>query len=176
MAYAKEKDKKMLSVQAYIGRKHFEQLLVLSRILKLPVSRLICIAVDNEFQKEEPFKLNLELNQDEYVEYAFADEAGKLMNFMKGLRNGMSLDLLYVLRKDIGIPDRTIFLQAFNECVKQGIIESYINPPSVKYNNSFETICYRLKSASPEARKKLRKKVSERETYERLKAKYGKDN
>ena len=57
MAYAKEKDKKMLSVQAYIGRKHFEQLLVLSRILKLPVSRLVCIAVDNEFQKGEPFKL-----------------------------------------------------------------------------------------------------------------------
>lgn len=182
MAYKKNPvrdEKRLIQITGYIGKKQMEKLMYYSKSLQLPLTRLIGMAVDNElYEKEDPFNWDFTIPEDDYVEYAFADEAGKILNFLKSLPNGLSKDQLLILRHDMDIPDKTAFMLAFRECLEKNMIEAYVAPKSVKYNNSFgDVILYRLISTSPSANKKVRKKVREELSdlaqYEKLKKKLG---
>ena len=99
----------------------FEQRLRdLSEARQMPMSRLIAIAVDNELHKtDKSFDQGLELpDVTDYEEFEFCDEAGKIANFLNGLSGGTGLDVMMLLRNEIGIPDKHRFLGGFAELLK----------------------------------------------------------
>lgn len=169
-----DNDKRLKKVQSFISQYHYNKLLYWSQETKLPMSRLLSIALDKEIEKDVPFQFDMSLPRDEYVEYAYADEAGKILNFMRSQSTGMGLDLLLLLRYDIGIPDKGVFLAAFRECFEKKMLEAY-RPHAPKYapkpdENYFH---YRIPGTSTKERKKVRKKASKYETYIKLKKEFG---
>lgn len=168
-------ERRTVEVKAFISNKHVEKLKFYAKRHKMPMSRLIGIAIDNEMfdsnlDEKIPFQLNTKLPDSDYIEYTFAHDASKIVRFLKGLKVGMSLDLLIILRHDMNIPDKSIFLEAFRECLEQNMVEFYDAPRSVKYPE--ETILYRLKTNNPTVLKKVRKKISDFEKYQKLKKKF----
>jgi len=165
-------DTRCKKIEGYIGLEAEKKLLNFAKMYKLTKSRLVAIAINNELDKETPFKVDFTLPEG-IIEFSYAHEAGKIVTYMKGLRNGMSLDLLYVLRHDIGVPDADKFLAGFAECLQKEMLESYVAPANVKYTNSHDTTLYRLKLNNPVVRKKVMKKASKYEQYQKLKKEFG---
>lgn len=166
-------DKIMVKIQAFVSKKHYEFLQYYSRIHKIPISRLIAYSIDEQCIISDPFNMKLEIPKSEYTEYAFANEAGKIITFLKTQRVGMSLDMLYIMRHDIGISNREAFLNGFRECLEKEMLEAYQAPKSSKYAQNFDVVLYRVKGTDRSTVEKLKKRESEREQYERLKKKYG---
>lgn len=167
-------DSKFNRVQANIGKVHADKLSKFSKMYNLPVSRLIAIAIDNEiFDNDKPFKIDLSLPED-FQEYAFAEQAYQILVFLRTQKVGMSIDMLYVLRHDIGIADRETFLGAFKECLDKGMIEPVIAPKSIKYGNlERETTLYqatKIKIAGKD--KEDLKKDARYEKYLKLKKEF----
>jgi hypothetical protein len=97
---------------------HFAKLQEISKKKNIPLARLIAIAIDNEFQKENPFEFDTTLPEaGTYEEYAFANEAGMIIRFLQKMKHGAELPILLLLRNEIGVPDKTIFLAAFKEAL-----------------------------------------------------------
>ena len=178
MAHKKD-ERNSKGVAGNISFKHYDRVLKFCRMYDLPLSRLVAIAIENELERDAPFKINLKLPEGQYVENSFADQAGKIYKFMKTLRTGIELDFAYVLRHDIGIPDKDEFLAGFNECLQQGMIEKFEAPRSVKYiHNQGIAYLYRAKINAPEVRKKILKKAKTKEQkfaeYQKLKKEFEK--
>ena len=172
-------DRKMIPVKAFIGLNHMEKLVYWSKIKKLPMSRLIAIALDKEFDEVDPFLYDCSLPSEEFEEYAYADQAGKILRYLKDQSVGMSIEMLTLLRADYGVPDKSEMLAGLKECVDKDLIESYVAPKSVKYNNSFgDVTLYRLRSTAPEMKKKVKSKLTKEmrdfATYERVRKQIGK--
>lgn len=168
-------EQKSVKIQAFISHALAKQLQYYSKRHELPMSRLVAIALDNEIYDNEeniPFKWDYTLPKGEYAEYAFAEEAGRILTFMKNDEKGMSLDFLLTLRHDIGIKDKKVFLAAFNECLEKEMIEVFDMPETVKRVKFSSSVVYRLKSNNPKVTKKIRKKLSDRDKYERLKKRF----
>lgn len=177
MAFKKnEKDeRRLIPVSSYVSKVHMDKLKKYSEDLQLPISRLIGMAIDDElFEKKYPFNWEFDLDDsEEYIEYAYADEAGRIVNFLKGLPNGLSKDQLMIVRHDMNIPDKKTFMLAFRELLEKEQIESYVAPKSVKYPTKWDTILYRVVSNSPKLNAKTRKEIKEYATLQRLKKKFG---
>ena len=171
MGYERD-DKHMIKLQTFVGKTQYEQLKFRSEVSKLPMSRLIAIAIDYELQKEKPFEWDMKIPGGEYLEFTYADEAGKIVNYMRTLGSkGMSLDLLLLLRADMGIKDKNTFMQGFRECLEKKVVEPYVTN-DLKYKT--DTIFYRVAGLSPLETKKVSKEVREYKAYLRLQKKYGK--
>lgn len=98
----------------------------------VPVSRLIAYAVDNELDLETPFNYPIPKPDTEYVEFAFATDAGKLLRFLQKLKGGAAPDTLLICRRMIGIDKREHVMYAYRELLEQGLIEEFY-PKSKNY-------------------------------------------
>lgn len=114
-----------IKVQAFLPNSLYLLLKVKADQLQLPVSRLLSIAVDNELDSETPFNYPLTMPETEYVEFAYNDEASKLMKFIERFKSGIGLDSLMLARRDIGISKRSLFMLAYRELKEVGLIEEY---------------------------------------------------
>lgn len=168
-------DKNLKRMVTHLPLYHEKKIRFIAGARKIAMTRLIAFAVDNELQKDRPFDFDLTLPNDEYIEYAYADEAGKILNFIKTLRTGIALDNLTLLRFKIGIPSKKVFLAAFRECIEKEMLEPFkpfrsdrMPPVADDYYS------YRLKNAS-KVDKKLIKKQKDYAKYLRLKKEFGKD-
>lgn len=143
----------------------------LAALKKIPISRLIAIALDNELLKENPFDFNIELPESgEYNDFAHAHECGLIIDFIKASRP-TGLDILVLLRHDIGIPDKSTFLAAFKECIDNDVIEKF-NPRRGGTTNIYKDGYYHWRLKSTMTPKKARKKASEYDKYLKLKKKF----
>lgn len=106
---------------ALISHYHYETLLRISQKRNIPISRLICIAIDNELLKERIFELETELPTAN-TDHVYADEAGRILAFMKKHDAALTLDNFLLLRFDIGVPDRQVFLEAFSVLIANDYI------------------------------------------------------
>lgn len=122
----KKTDDIYVMVPVYIPKKTHEMLKARSESNDnpQPVSRLIAIAVDNELDVATPFHYPTDLPS-EYVEYAYAAEAGRLLSFLQKLPTGIAMDSIVLARRDIGIDDRKILLQCLKELFDKKLIEEY---------------------------------------------------
>lgn len=164
----------MFKTTCFVAKGHKDQLEYWSKIYKLPVSRLIAIAVDNELQRDKPFYLNLELPENDYIEFAFAEEAGKILTFMKTRTHTVGLDMLLIMRSDIGVPDKEIFLSAFRDLLDRGLIKAVPPPPSdftVQPDENYKH--YVVKGKKALTRKAMRRKGNRYEEYQKLKKEFG---
>jgi len=156
-----------IRAQSWISTNHYGKLENFSKMYKLPISRLIAIAIERELEKDTPFKVDFTLPTD-LLPNAYADEAGKILKFMRRLKSGVALDFLYVLRHDIGIFDGKAFLAGFSECIKANKLETFDAPDTSKYAKG--TILYRIRDRK--LKKEIDKEIVEYNQFLKLKKKY----
>jgi len=147
-----------------------------SRKRKIPARRLISYAIEKELEREDAFEYVTELPESGmYDELTFADEGGKIFNWMM-INRPTSLDIMCLLREDIGIPNKDTLLAAIREMLDADVIET-IPPIPTKYIKEFPEgfLHYALKGEAQETAKKKRNKVNEYEKYLKLKKKYGEE-
>lgn len=164
------KDFTMIRVQAFISQYHRDKLGYYCVDKSLPMSRLIAIAIDNELEKEKPFNFPLDLPTQEYIEYAYVDEASKILAYMQKQNTGMTLDMLMILRHDIGIKDKETFLAAFRECLEKKMLEEYHQlKNNYAIDDYVDTTYYRVVGTGPKDTKVLRGKTTKYDRYLKLK-------
>ena len=91
----------------------------------LPMSRLLVIAVDNEIEKLNSFKLNLTMPTSEFHANEYADEGVKIYEFLKKFPTGTGVDSLWLFRREIGIKDKELFMLGFRELLNSGMVEEF---------------------------------------------------
>lgn len=163
----------LYGLKTNISQHYRKALMVILEERKITLSRLVAIAIEHEFERPNAFEYDCSLPDDNYVEYAYVDEAGKILKYMSNSPS-MSLDLMCLVRHDMGIPDRDTFLLAFRECVEKGFLES-CKPPSsswslFKYDET--QVFYRLKDANTMKFKKARRQSTKYEIYQKLKKEF----
>lgn len=141
---------------------------------QMPLSTLVAVAIDHEFERSDPFEYDQDtLELDEFVEGAFIEDASKILSYMKKF-SGLSLTMMCALRHDMGIPDKTTFLYAFRECRLKGFLESYHPAQSglskFKFDDNYEF--YRIKGSGKKAAKKVRRKATKYELFQKLKKEF----
>ena len=163
-------------VSSFIPKYHMDRLRKIAKLRKISIARLIAVAIDHELEMERPFKFEVDLPVEEYLEYAYAEEAGKIITHMNTMTLGAGLDILVLLRFDIGIPDKDIFLKAFKECLDKDMIESFPAPvrddrppPAEGY------LYYCIKGHTPKDKKKLSRNAKQFGKYHSLKKKFEKE-
>lgn len=161
----------MLKATTYLSKTYYKRLKDISHSRGLPMARLLMYAVERELVTERPFNFDYSLPTEEYIEYAYAEEAGKIITFMSTLRDGMGLDLLVMLRHDIGIPEKETFLLAFRECIEKEMVESFkpVNKEG-RVPHADNYLHYKVKKNKGS---KLDKEAKEYAKYQKLKKKYG---
>ena len=154
---------KIDSVKTSISVYTHDRLKEASERTGLPKSTMIAFAIDNELSKDKPFDINLKLpDHDENIEYAYADEGGKILNYLAFFQKGIGLDTLYLSRRAMGITSGEDFLGAFSECLHHKLIESFDMPlVSTRFHRSKDYLYYRLtKEQGKETVKKVNNKAS----------------
>lgn len=151
---------------------HTDILTLMSAKLNLPVSRLVAIALDNEIHRENSFEWNLTLPNEDLEEFAYADQAGKLIRYLTDNTRGVSLDMLLLFREDIGIKCKDELRYGLKEALDSTLISAYY-PKESRYVRE-NTLYYRIKGAEKKARV-ARKKATKFEYYQKLKKEFAKE-
>ena len=150
------------------------QLEELAKKKKLPISTLVSIALDHEFDREKPFTLETDPPNGEWVEGSHIEYASRLVQYLRK-HSGMSLEMMMLCRHDAGILDKETFMLAFREALLSEMIEGYTprqsRGSSTKYDEDF--LFYRVKGSSTKAAKKLRREANKFEEYQKLKKEFG---
>lgn len=150
-----------------------DKLVTLAKERKIPIGRLIAIAIEHELEAKNPFEYNYDLPTDEYIPLAFIADAGKILTFMKKTY-GLPLIGLCLLRHEIGIPDKETFLLAFRECLLMKQIEAYKPRKSpyavIEYDEDF--VFYRITGSGTEKVKKVRSKADRYAMLQKLKKEF----
>jgi hypothetical protein len=120
-----ENDKLMVKVTTYVSKKHYAKIEEMAKKYQLPISRMVAIAVDHEFVRGDAFEFDMSIPDEEYDDHTYAEEGGKILKYLQTQKEGLSLDLLILLRHDIGVPNRDTFLRAFGSCIGLDFIEKY---------------------------------------------------
>lgn len=147
-----------VAVKAYIPKTTFEFLREFSDHVRVPMSRLIAIAVDNELDQGEN-KFNYPDNLPDHVEeFEYAAEAQKIIPVLEKCNAGMAVDTLLICRREIGIERREDMLGGIKELLDRGIVE-WFKPrrTTYAYLPSYRRI--RIKGLS---QKQIRKKKFKR--------------
>jgi len=168
-------DRYSIGISASVSKSVSDKLEAFMKVRKLPIGRLIAMAIENELMKGVDAFTGFDLEQpsEPYEEYKYSDEASKILKYITKYGQ-MGLDMLLVLRHDMGIPDAYIFKLAFRELVEKEMVEKctpYTNVDPNKYPEGYTH--WRLaKEFRPTKVKVARKKATEFETYLRLDKKY----
>lgn len=139
----------------------------------IPKSRLIIFAILNELKKDKPFDIDLKIpDYDEYVEYEYADQAGKILSFLRTQEFPTGIDVLLSVRHDLGIEKEEDILRGFRELIEKDLITRH--KPDKKYyrhaKDDYFVFC--AKGDDPASKKKIRQEKYERKKLEELKKKY----
>lgn len=152
---------KLNKLTTYLGVVQYERLQTISVEMGTSMSKLIAMAIDNELMKDKPFgDYDLTIPTDEFIEFAYADEAGKLLNYLKTSMYGVDLRQMMLLRHDMGIPERKTLLYALRECIEKGLIALERKKKKAFLDHDTERFAYKFSGDLIAAKiaKKARKK------------------
>lgn len=112
-------------LKIYIPVETLAYLKKISLHLNKPMSRLACIAIDNEMDVEKPFNYPINMPKTEYVQGLHLTNAIALLDFIKLSPKGISTESILLCRNAFGIPDRNQVMEAYRELLNSGLIEEY---------------------------------------------------
>lgn len=116
----------MKPLKVYMPTCLYEILKAKADKMEMPVSRLICYAVDNEIAEgEEAFSYPCEMPQTVFVEDAYANEAGRVFRHIKQF-GAKSIDQLMLERRQIKVPDKGTLMLAIREIMTKTNILEYV--------------------------------------------------
>ena len=115
-------------VTVYILRGQLEQMTKLRGTFvgfdDVTLGSMIGVAIDNELQSANPFDHSIEIDMDApRVEFGYADEAGKMLDFIRRLPKGGTLQTVFQGRWNYGVPDLALAKAAFRELLDNNLIE-----------------------------------------------------
>lgn len=148
-----------------IPRDLYKILRDLSAVRKVPITRLICFAIDKEIDSDDMFDYPTPDPLNEFIEDAYTNEAGTIFRMLKFFKGGLSRDQLMLFRRGMGMDKETVML-AVRELLKSKMVHevpigrNYTNfeyPPEYKVLRMVEEI------------KDDKKAFSEQKRYEMLK-------
>jgi hypothetical protein len=113
------------AVRAYLPNKTEKMLRHHAQHLGIPMSRLVAIALDNELDTKNPFNYPCNNPKTVYKEYNYAGEAGRILDFLRHFPKGTTRVTLMLCRRDMDIPDRTLFLEALRELLHTDMVEEF---------------------------------------------------
>ncbi len=93
--------------------------------IRMPISQMIAIAIDNELDAPKPFNYPIAMPESEFVEGSYFDEAKKILDFLKKRRTGMDVETLILCRRDIGVEDRETLLLGLRELLNTSLVEEF---------------------------------------------------
>jgi len=151
-----------------LGMYHSKKIEEYAKKLKLPLTRIIAMAIDNEFSKAHPFKgIDFTLYKD-IQEDTYSEQAQKIVNYMSMIKSAVTIDFLYSMRHDIGLQHLEDVVGGFSELMRAGLLTehlpSYIKP--IKGGNKY----YKLYDGKDEERE-----AKEYRKYIKLKKKFSKN-
>lgn len=157
-AFRERADGPYKGARSYIGRATYKVLEEISQRRKLPISRLIAIAVDNELDSPNPFFYPFEMPQNAFIENAYIEEAQKIVRLLEHFEQGIGPEALLLLRRETGIPSKEAFMLAFRELLEAKIIVECPVPQKAKfdYPPGYKYIKLKHISAQPLLNKKKR--------------------
>ena len=124
---------------------------------KLPMSRLVAIAVDNEISESvSPFNYACPMPTSPFIEYAYADEAARVFRFLQGFPAGTTIDTIVLCRRDIGVESKDEVMLAIRELIEKNLIERFVPLRKTGYRPDEERV--RIIGAEPELMRKHRYK------------------
>lgn len=132
-------------LKIYVPRALADAIKAIGTAQSRPVSRLFCIAVDNELDAPVPFNFPCLLPSNTYIEMAYAEEAQKIAKYLVKFLNGTSREQLMLCRRDIGVLNKTTFMLAYRELLEVGVIEEVPVPKNVKFKYPAGSKYVRLK-------------------------------
>lgn len=141
---------------------------------KLPVSRIVQIAIDNELDAPNPFYYPVEEPKNAYLADAYIEEAQLLARYLVKFASGCGKDQLMLCRRDVGILNKETFMCALRELREAKIIEEIRPPTYAKFKGYRQDYRYiRLKHVDRTAliarkRRLLEKQRAELEEIERI--------
>lgn len=92
----------------------------------LPISRYVQIALDNEMDQEKPFHYPLTFQDEPYVEEKYSHEANLIFDFLRQYSHkGISLMMLMMLRRRVGILEREKIYRGYVELLNSGMVEEF---------------------------------------------------
>lgn len=90
----------------------------------LPLSRYIQIAIDNEMDQEKPFNYPMKFDDETHFEDKYAHEANMIFDFVRKYSyKGISLMMLMLLRRSVGIESRERIYRGYIELLNSGLVE-----------------------------------------------------
>lgn len=126
-------DKSQTPVSITVPQKTYQLLKAKADDMGMPVSRLICYAIDNEFAAgEDAFKYDAEMPTTVFIEKAYVAEAGKIFRFIKKF-GSMSLDQIALARRDIGIDSKAEAMLGARELISVKNLVRYVYPAWIRY-------------------------------------------
>lgn len=139
--YKAEEEKAMQHAGTFLPPSLLQKIKKVAAERDIPAARIIAFAVDNEITESNvPFNYPCEMPSSPYVEYAYAEEAGRLMRFIQRFEsNPMTLNQLMLCRRDIGIPSREVLMLAYRELLEKKMVEEYL-PREAKYEKQTKRI------------------------------------
>ncbi len=166
-------EKQFSNMKTIVSNTRKNQIEEIAKSLGLPVSRLIAIAIEHEFEREKPFEYDMRLPKEEMIEMSYPDEGYRIIEYMKKF-SGISQDLMVILRHDMGISDRATFLLALRDCIDKKFLVEYTPKYNAKspFKPRLNAKFWRVPGTEKAAAKKIRKRASEYDRFKRLEKKY----
>jgi len=115
---------KLEKITVWLSSYYYELIADKAEENEIPVMRQFQALVDNAVNilGDDAFTVDTSFNE-VIEEFQYADEAGKILNYIKQIKNPIGLDTLLYTRHDIGIEDREDFLGGFTELMNSKLIK-----------------------------------------------------
>lgn len=166
------------SFGTWVSEKHDKIIRDISEKTGMPLSRVASIAIDNELERDNPFEFDKLPDSDESTIDKYAKEGGWFLNYMKKIPTGKTLDQLVILRHEMGISNKTVFLAVIRDCLDRELIEAYTAkrasslPPLPENCYSYRIADHTSNRSEKMRDKKHRKYLQAKEYYEKYKSKF----
>lgn len=155
-------DQMSREVAVYLPKSLYDYLKAKSTVLKMPMSRLVAWAVDNEITEGDgAFAYSHSLPTTVYVEGAYVDEGGLIYQYL--MRNGtpLSIDQLVLARREVGIPDKVKLLLGIRELIERETLVELIYPSWSHFNFGDDYRVIAIKTSEEDRKKKAIAKLEE---------------
>ena len=103
----------------------FEQMREKLKDTDFTLSMLIAFALDKELDAAEPFRYVVDVEHPDipYEPFQFIEQGEKVIAWLRGLpEKGVSLELIVLFRREIGIPEKIIMELTLRELIKQDLL------------------------------------------------------
>lgn len=100
---------------------------------RLPISRLIWYALDNELESPNPFNYECPEPETVFVQYAYSEEAKKIYDFLRKFPEGLNTDMIMLMRRQIGLPNKITLMLALRELLNTTLVVESKVPPKGRF-------------------------------------------